>query len=96
MASTRPRSGTSIVELLVALALAGAATALATSTLLTAERLERVARAGGATDLARRDSVSRAAAASDCRHAASPEARQVTLPSSGHRPLLQVSVRCGR
>lgn len=90
------RAGTSLVEVLVALAiltLAGTATHAA---LVLTERLGRVAASGSATDRLRWETVQAAANAPACRNAPAPAAVPLVLPATTGRPALTAYIRCGR
>lgn len=90
------RIGFTLVEVLVALVLGGMAAGFALAALLSAARLDRLARHRAATDLARRDTVALRAAAPDCAGAPTAESRPVHLPAAAGRPALIVKIRCGR
>jgi Tfp pilus assembly protein PilV len=93
--STRSRTGTSLVEVLVALTILTIAGTATHAALTLTERLGRQATAGTATDRLRWETVQAAAAAPACRSAPAPVAIPLTLPATPERPALTAYIRCG-
>lgn len=96
MPTSTNRTGTSLVEVLVALTILTIAGAATHSALLLTERLGQQAASGSATDRLRWETVQAAATAPACRTAPSPTAVSLTLPATPDRPALTTYIRCGR
>ena len=94
--SVNHRTGTSLVEVLVALTILTIAAAATHGALILTERLGQQAASGSATDRLRWETVQAAAAAPACRAAPLPTAIALTLPATPDRPALTATIRCGR
>jgi type II secretory pathway component PulJ len=94
--SNSPRSGTSLLEMLVALVLLELLAVGTMHAVLQTQRIARRVAAGGAVDVARLEAVRQAAAAPDCRDAAEPRVASINLPAAAQRPAMVVQVPCGR
>lgn len=90
------RTGTSLVEVILALVILTIAGMATHAALMLTERLGQRAAAGTATDRVRWETVQVAAAAPACRNAPSPVAVPLMLPATANRPALTAYIRCGR
>lgn len=90
------RTGTSLIEMLVALLLLDLLAITTLHSVLQVRRIAQGVAAGSHADVARLEAVRLAAAAVSCRDAASPALVPLTLPGVTHRPAVTVLLRCGR
>lgn len=90
-----PRTGTTLIELIVALTILTLIGTATLGTLISAERLGRAAAEGSRTDRLRYETTRAAALAPGCRLAASTQAIALTLPATPQRPPLTAVIRCG-
>ncbi len=96
MPSSTGCTGTSLVEVVVALAILTIAGVATHSALVLTERLGRKAASGSTADRLRWETVQAAAASPACRTAPVPTAIALTLPVTPDRPALIAYIRCGR
>lgn len=94
--SIAPHSGTTLVELLIALVLLDLLAVTTLHAVLQTRRIAKRVAATTAVDLARLDAVRQAAAAPSCRDAATPSLLSLALPAHPDRPAMVVQLRCGR
>ncbi len=93
--SARRVAGTSLVELVVALALLELLAVASLHAVLQSQRIARRVAAGSAVDLWRLEFVRHAAAAPGCRNAAMPTVQPLALPAMAHRAATVAHIRCG-
>lgn len=91
-----PRTGFSIVELLVAMLLVELAALAALGAIITTHRIDGASRRGAATDLQRQSAVRLIRGSSGCTGAALPTVQAFSLPATTERPPLTARIRCGR
>lgn len=94
--SLSPRTGFSLVELLVALVILELAALAALGAIITAHRIDGASRRGAAIDLERQGTVRLARSAPGCAGAALPTMPSLALPATAERPPLIAHIRCGR
>ena len=96
MPTLTDRTGTSLVEVIVALTILTIAGTATHSALILTERLGRKAASGSTADRLRWETVQAAATSPACRTAPAPTAIALTLPATPDRPALIAYIRCGQ